>query len=311
MAFCGNCGAQVPDGTKFCPACGKPIIEARPQDPAAVQTAAPAQAPAMQQPVTPPPVARGPVVQQNKKSPLPLILGIAGAVIALIVVIVAIRNVFAGVAAANDKSTALSDMIYQAAYNRRYTKGGSSASGKEAKSGSESSGGDVAESKSDGTSSGSGGGDVQIADYASITGETYENGVFSVLVPDGWAAFPVKSTSGDGSIEEHKLNLVKGGTSDADLWSKCSIKIEVANYSASYSVYLDAFENYEDVTLPLGQYTYTGPAGEYQGDWECAMLSATNGEGYVAGSVFYKVKDEEISLSDADVQAILASVKVK
>ena len=65
------------------------------------------------------------------------------------------------------------------------------------------------------------------------------------------------------------------------------------------------------MTLPLGQYTYTGPAGEYQGDWECAMLSATNGEGYVAGSVFYKVKDEEISLSDADVQAILASIKVK
>ena len=38
---------------------------------------------------------------------------------------------------------------------------------------------------------------------------------------------------GGGSIEEHKLNLVKGGTSDVDLWSKCSIKIEVANYSAS------------------------------------------------------------------------------
>lgn len=22
--FCANCGAQVPDGTKFCPSCGKP-----------------------------------------------------------------------------------------------------------------------------------------------------------------------------------------------------------------------------------------------------------------------------------------------
>lgn len=23
--FCANCGAQVPDGTKFCPSCGKRV----------------------------------------------------------------------------------------------------------------------------------------------------------------------------------------------------------------------------------------------------------------------------------------------
>ncbi len=42
-----------------------------------------------------------------------------------------------------------------------------------------------------------------------------------------------------------------------------------------------------------------------------APVTVDSGEGFVAGSVFYKVKDEVISLSDPDVQAILASVKIK
>ena len=382
MAFCGNCGAQVPNGTKFCPACGKPIISATPQDLSAV-TPSPAPAPApvpeqaptpapepipvqqaqpvQEQVVTPPPVqpmqqpvqqsvvpptpqpVQQPVQQQpgikvimsaesdmesgedpepvvgtyqmpagaayaqkqKGKSNLPLILAVAGGVAALIIIVTAVKNVLGGVAAASDKSTALSDMLYQAAYNRQYINGGSAPGGSSqgAMSGS-----------ADAQASG-GAGSVEIADYASVTGETAETDIFTVLVPEGWAAFPVKSTSGDGSFDQMKLNLIKGGQSSDDLWTKNAIKIEVANYNASYSVYMDAFENYEDVTLPLGDYTYTGPAGEYSGGWECAMLSSKidvdGGEGFIAGSVFYKVNDEVISLSDPDVQAILASVKVK
>lgn len=30
MAFCKNCGTQIPDGTKFCPACGTPAASAQP-----------------------------------------------------------------------------------------------------------------------------------------------------------------------------------------------------------------------------------------------------------------------------------------
>jgi len=32
MAFCGNCGTQVSDGTKFCPNCGSPVGVARQQN---------------------------------------------------------------------------------------------------------------------------------------------------------------------------------------------------------------------------------------------------------------------------------------
>ncbi len=240
----------------------------------------------------------------KKKGKLPLILGIVGGIAALILIGVGVSKVIGGSSSA--PSHALSNMLYQAAYNRQQMKGGSSAS---TGSLSEASG------SQDTTGSNGGSGSVQIADYASVGGEIAETAKFSVLVPDGWKAFPVKSTSGDGSMDEYKLNIIKGGTSNDDLWSKNAIKIEVADYNASYSVYLDAFENYEDVELKLGDYTYTGPAGEYSGGWECAMLSAPvtvdSGEGFVAGSVFYKVKDEVISLSDPDVQAILASIKLK
>ena len=57
MAFCTKCGAQVPDGSTFCTACGNPIASAaapaQPAQPAApeqpAQAAAPAPAPAPQQ----------------------------------------------------------------------------------------------------------------------------------------------------------------------------------------------------------------------------------------------------------------------
>ena len=71
MAFCTNCGAQVPDGTAFCTNCGRPM--SAPQRPAPGAYAAPAGYPA------PAPV--------RKKSKAPLILGIVAAVLVIGIVI--------------------------------------------------------------------------------------------------------------------------------------------------------------------------------------------------------------------------------
>lgn len=49
MAFCGNCGMKVTDGTKFCPGCGTKLPE--------VQAAAPVEAPVAEPVVVPTPVA--------------------------------------------------------------------------------------------------------------------------------------------------------------------------------------------------------------------------------------------------------------
>ena len=59
MSFCGNCGAQIPDGTKFCPECGQKVAVQQPAPAEPVQSAY--EAPA-QQSDTPP-------VQQSYEAP--------------------------------------------------------------------------------------------------------------------------------------------------------------------------------------------------------------------------------------------------
>ena len=59
MSFCGNCGAQIPDGTKFCPECGQKVAVQQPAPAEPVQSAY--EAPA-QQSYTPP-------VQQTYEAP--------------------------------------------------------------------------------------------------------------------------------------------------------------------------------------------------------------------------------------------------
>ena len=59
MSFCGNCGAQIPDGTKFCPECGQKVAV---QQPAPVEPVQPAYEAPAQQSYTPP-------VQQSYEAP--------------------------------------------------------------------------------------------------------------------------------------------------------------------------------------------------------------------------------------------------
>jgi len=75
MPFCGKCGAELPEGTRFCSACGEPIQAAAPQPAptyqqqpeAPVNPAQPTEQqsnPTYQQPVGAPPPYQQPVYQQ-------------------------------------------------------------------------------------------------------------------------------------------------------------------------------------------------------------------------------------------------------
>ena len=60
--FCTNCGAQQPEGAKFCEFCGTPVGAAQPVQPE--QSAQPAPEVNNQQPPQQPPVYQQPVYQQ-------------------------------------------------------------------------------------------------------------------------------------------------------------------------------------------------------------------------------------------------------
>ena len=75
MAFCIQCGTQVPDGVKFCPSCGAPI----------------AQAPVQQAQTFTAPQVQAAMPQQKKGgSKAGLIIGIVAGVVVIAAVIAAV-----------------------------------------------------------------------------------------------------------------------------------------------------------------------------------------------------------------------------
>ena len=99
MAFCNNCGAQLPDDGKFCTTCGAKVEEAA-AAPTAAKQAAPAQAPVQKE--------KKPV---NKK--LFIILGAAVlALIVIVAVIVVVVNIVKTNQAIKDKTLVLTEKFF-------------------------------------------------------------------------------------------------------------------------------------------------------------------------------------------------------
>jgi len=60
-----------------------------------------------------------------------------------------------------------------------------------------------------------------------VSGEIYSTGEFQALVPDGWAAFPIKDAfSEENAPDTSCFNIIKGGTSDLDLFSKPYVRLD-------------------------------------------------------------------------------------
>ena len=134
-----------------------------------------------------------------------------------------------------------------------------------------------------------------------VTGDVCDTGAFSVTVPAGWKAFP--------QSDPNKLKIYKGASSEDDMYTKSGIDL---TYSASGSYYLvtGVFDSYEDVdALTIGDRTWSGAAGAYSSTKNLTSLSTVEGDGYFAADV-WDVSGENISIDDADVQAILSSLTV-
>ena len=148
------------------------------------------------------------------------------------------------------------------------------------------------------------GGDVAVA------GDTYNAGNFSALIPDGWMELPVTDMwSEDNAIDPDHLQIIKDGTSEFDTLTKAYVDITL--YGPETDMMTPSSEWYEEATelegFTAGGMTWNGFSAVSGGN---PMTVVYTGD---AGGNQYQVTlwsngDNTISVTDADVLAILASL---
>lgn len=145
---------------------------------------------------------------------------------------------------------------------------------------------------------------------AAIIGETYEAGNLSALVPDGWKAFPASDLFDeyDGDYDPNGLSIYKGAEDEFDVLIKPGMQITYYDGSMMEPS-KDFYDDAEDLEpFELGGYTWQGFTCTSL-DYPIAVLWAEDGNDQFSVNVWLENEGEQISLEDADVQAIIESIQ--
>ncbi len=148
-------------------------------------------------------------------------------------------------------------------------------------------------------------------DPADVKGETFDGGNISALVPDGWMGF-----HGTDYFDEHEegydpnvIQIVKGAKSEWDLLTKPYIMI--GYYDADNAMMTPTKDIYDESVdlepVTIGNYTWNGFTGKSIGTPIAVLWTGEEGEDQIQLTICLENGDK-ISLEDADVQAIIASV---
>lgn len=147
-----------------------------------------------------------------------------------------------------------------------------------------------------------------------ISGETYNAGNVSVLVPDGWKAFSVTDmwSEEENATNPDQVNIVKGGKTDLDLLSKPYIQVIHYEPGSMITPSKEFYQSANDVeSITTGSLTWEGFSATGLLDSSMIIMWTTNADGHQFQiNVYDKTNDGTITMKDADVQAILASIKI-
>lgn len=150
-------------------------------------------------------------------------------------------------------------------------------------------------------------------DSENITGETFDGGNISALVPDGWMGF-----HGVDFFEEYEegydpnvIQIAKGAKSERDQFSTPYVMISY--YGPDNPMFEPSKDYYDEGAdlepITLGDYTWKGFTAKSL-DTPIAMLwTGEQGSGQILVTLCLENGDK-ISLEDADVQAIIASIQI-
>ena len=148
-----------------------------------------------------------------------------------------------------------------------------------------------------------------------VTGEIIDAGRVSALCPDGWRNFGVPDLFSDDkdAIETNKLLFRKGSKDESD-YSKPGISISYYGENETfYKLNKTDFEEPKDLgPIELGGRTWEGFTASDSGQqyvWLWSGTSDSNEEFLV--NFMNEYAGEKISIDDADLQAIISSIKFK
>lgn len=141
-----------------------------------------------------------------------------------------------------------------------------------------------------------------------VKGETFDTGVISVLVPDGWMK---KDVVFDEEVDKTQIQLFKGAKSDDDIWVTPYVSVKhyypEENASVDNTLYFyEDVETLDDVTI--GDITWNASKGSFGGTEQIILSTGTPTEYIIFIST--DVAGNTLSLDDADVQAIISSITV-
>jgi len=154
-------------------------------------------------------------------------------------------------------------------------------------------------------------------DLTEITGEIYSTGEFQALVPKGWRSFPVTDPfEEDRPVKSDCFFLNKGGESQWHVFEKPYIRLEHFYPDEQMDVSEpdpELWQNVEEYpSMQFGELIWNGYAADnYHGRAHmgrfAVLWTENDGQKYQA-LICFRSGGHTISLEDADVQAILASV---
>jgi predicted small lipoprotein YifL len=145
------------------------------------------------------------------------------------------------------------------------------------------------------------------------SGELFDAGNVNVMVPAGWKAFPVSDifSEEENATDPDGIQVAKGAESEWDLLSKPYLDIDFYDADTSGLLTPDKewYDNAADISpLTTGDLTWEGfSAVSFEMPMTIIWTTDSEGNQYQV-TIWTEMTDGNISLDDADVQAILASL---
>ncbi|MBR4080086.1 MAG: hypothetical protein IKK29_07725 [Christensenellaceae bacterium] len=146
-----------------------------------------------------------------------------------------------------------------------------------------------------------------------VTGEMFNAGNVSAVVPDGWKAFPVADifAEEDDAVDPNAIQIGKGAESDWDLYSVPYLDIDYYGPSSElWPPTKDWYDDAEDIApFKAGKYNWEGFSATSFGQPLTIVWAIDGDDEYQVNIWTGADANNAITVMDADVQAILASLQ--